>query len=131
MIIIRQHRIYRNEIQANRHILYVFGDNLDRHGNGGQAAQMRWEPNSFGIATKRSISHNYPNDYFFDSQADAFEIIDEEFRRLFQHIRDKECYVAVVWPLDGIGTGLSRLPELAPKLLKHIEYWLTILEGIP
>lgn len=129
MIVLRQHRIYRIDIKANPRALYIFGDNLDRKGMGGQAAEMRGEPNSFGIATKRSISHSYPDDYFFDSQKDAFEIIDEEFSRLFKEIREKE-YKAVVLPADGIGTGLSKLPELAPNLLKHIGYWITILEQL-
>lgn len=40
MIVIKQFRIYRKDIQANPHILYIFGDNLDRKGFGGQAAEM-------------------------------------------------------------------------------------------
>ena len=83
MLVIRQKFIQRIDIQCNRHCLYLFGDNLDRQGMGGQAKEMRGEPNSFGIATKRSISHNYPDDYFFDAQGDVNYIIDEEFDRLY------------------------------------------------
>ncbi len=137
MIVFRQHRIFRKDIQANPHILYIFGDNLDRKGFGGQAREMRGEPNSFGIATKRSISHNFPNDYFFDADEDAIRIIEGEFRRLrkqlmYRYIHDEPDYNydAICIPLDGIGTGLSRLPETAPKLLKYIERWLEELSEL-
>ncbi len=122
MLIIRQHRIYRKDIQANPNILYIFGDNLDREGMGGQAGEMRGEPNSFGIATKRGIGHGYPQDYFFDDQEDVVGIIDKEFERLSNLIiLGNHGYQAIVTPMDGIGTGLSRLPETAPKLLAYID----------
>ncbi len=134
MIIIRQKIIYRSDIKVNPQVLYIFGDNLDRMGFGGQAREMRGEPNSLGIATKRSISHNYPDDYFFDGQDGIYEIIDEEFRRLHKELRKKIegdwLYQAIVIPTDGIGTGLSRLPETAPKLLEYINKKLKELENL-
>lgn len=131
MLVIKQHRIYRKDLQNNPDILYIFGDNLQRMGYGGQAAEMRDEPNAFGIATKRSISHDYPNDYFFDNQRDAKGIIDNEFRRLNLFLlTDEGHYKAIVIPSDGIGTGLSRLPETAPKLLKYIDKKLKELEKL-
>ena len=129
MLVIKQHRIYREDIQANPDVLYIFGDNLDRRGFGGQAKEMRGEINSFGIATKRSISHNFPNDYFFDSQPDVRSIIDKEFTHLRAMAKDCE-YRAIVVPLDGIGTGLSRLQENAPKLLKYINEKLGELKDL-
>ncbi len=120
MLVIYQHRIYRQDLRANSNVLYIFGDNLDRRGMGGQAKEMRGEPNAFGIATKRSITHNYPDDFFFDHEPDVQGIVDREFDRLFQDIRVNN-YIAIVIPLDGIGTGLARLPENAPRLLQHIE----------
>lgn len=127
MIVLKQHRIYRKDIQANPDVLYIFGDNLDRKGFGGQAKEMRGEPNSFGIATKRSITHNYPDDYFFDAQEDVINIITNEFDHLYAYIM-ASSYKAVVLPLDGIGTGLSKLPEYAPNLLKYINNLLGALE---
>lgn len=127
MILIKQHRIFRKDIQANPQIIYIFGDNLERKGNGGQAAEMRGERNSFGIATKRKPEHGTKECYFHDS--DYFmvrKIIDEEFDRLENRII--ECgYKAIVAPLDGIGTGLAKLPEHAPKILEYINIRL---EGI-
>ncbi len=129
MLIIRQHRIYRADIRANRRILYIFGDNLDRKGFGGQAKEMRGEDNSFGIATKRSISHNYPTDYFFDGQEDVMPRLAEEFSRL-RALLAKGQYKAAVIPLDGIGTGLSRMPQYAPKALHYINNQLNQLKDI-
>lgn len=129
MLVIRQYRIYRKDIQANPDILYLFGDNLTRKGFGGQAAEMRGEPNSFGIATKRSISHNFPDDYFFDAQVDVKGIIDSEFDRLYAMLGALK-YSAVVVPLDGIGTGLAKMVENAPNMLKYINLKLTELEKL-
>lgn len=140
MIVIKQHHIYRVDLKNNPRILYIFGDNLDRKGFGGQAKEMRGEPNAFGIATKRSISHNFPEDYFFDHQDDVFNIIDEEFKKLRYWIThnsegesvrfDEREWEALVIPSDGIGTGLSRLPETAPKLLHYINLHLEELADL-
>ena len=135
MLVIRQKMIYREDLRNNPDILYVFGDNVLRQGNSGQAAEMRGEDNSFGVATKRSITHNYPDDYFFDNQPDTISSIDIEFERLEEElqktIEHKNCgsagiiftkvWKAVVIPTDGLGTGFSRMPENAPNALKYID----------
>lgn len=130
MIILKQYRISRKDIRANPGALYIFGDNLERKGYGGQAAEMRGEINSFGFATKRSISHNYPNDYFFDTQSDVMKIIYAEFTRLHTFIAFMKPHT-IVLPLDGIGTGLSKLPEYAPNALAYIDKHLENLRDIP
>jgi hypothetical protein len=77
-MIIYQSRIYRADLRANPDVLYVFGDNAIRRGYGGQAGEMRGEPNARGVATKWSPG-NHPNDYFSDLQYDkAIQIIDED-----------------------------------------------------
>lgn len=122
MITFYQHRIYREDLQANPDILYIFGDNLEREGLGGQAGEMRGEPNAYGIATKRAISHGTPKDYFFDSDPDVIEIIKSEFAALNLYLEEitNKSYKAICIPLDGIGTGLARLQKNAPRLLKLI-----------
>lgn len=129
--------IYRSDLRENPNVLYVFGDNLDRQGMGGQAAEMRGEPNAFGIATKRSISHSYPDDYFFDEQPDTKPILCKEFDALEQFIlkgaswfNRKPMWKALVIPADGLGTGLSRMPEFAPKALEYIDYRIEQLRYI-
>lgn len=131
MLIIKQKRIYREDLQANPRILYIFGDNLEREGFGGQAKEMRGEPNAFGIATKRAITHGDDSDYFFDTDEDALGIIYKEFENLYFHVDKVDIeYSAICIPLDGIGTGLARLQENAPKLLLKIEYLLEELKHL-
>lgn len=128
MFIVRQKMIYREDLQANPRMLYIFGDNLQRIGYGGQAAEMRGEPNAFGIATKRTCGH-LPQDYFYDTEGDVKAVLRSEFARLEETLKeelevdkpDYFKYIGVVIPLDGIGTGLSRMPEFAPKMLAFIE----------
>ena len=127
MLIIKQHRIFRKDIQANRNLLYVFGDNLMRVGTSGQALEMRGESNSFGVATKRGTTHGYPKDYFIDGQEDIPGIIEKEF----DHLRAMAFnYKAIVIPMDGLGTGFSKLPEYAPIALNMINIKLKELEKL-
>jgi hypothetical protein len=51
--------IYRRDLRANPESLYLFGDNTKRVGIGGQAREMRGEPNAVGIATKNAPG-SYP-----------------------------------------------------------------------
>ncbi len=46
----------REQIKAASDTLYIFGDNFERKGFGGQAAEARGEPNAVGIPTKRAPS---------------------------------------------------------------------------
>ena len=59
----RMRNISRAYVRANRDKLFLFGDNLERRGFGGQAAAMRGEPNAVGIPTKKKPS--YAGDAFF------------------------------------------------------------------
>lgn len=96
--------------------LFVFGDNLARVGYGGQAAEARGEPNSVGIVTKLS-----PAAYLSDTEEHFYlvkEPIKEAFVRLAQHLQSGHD---VVWPRDGVGTGLARLSEVAPQVFEGIE----------
>jgi len=116
-MIIYQSRIYRADLQANPDVLYVFGDNVKRVGLGGQAKEMRGEPNAVGVATKWSPG-NHPNDYFSDTQLEKCRyIIWSDCNRLGEHHRDGGI---IIVPLDGIGTGLSELPQRAPEVYKLI-----------
>lgn len=143
MLIIRQKFIFREDLKANPNVLYIFGDNLKRIGMGGQAAEMRGEPNAFGIATKRLPDHGYNECYFHDTDRDVIQIINDEFERLENNILSEgethstalgsifiKKWGAIVIPFDGIGTGLSKLPEYAPKLLSYINARLTKLERL-
>lgn len=116
-MIVRQSRIYRADLQANPDVLYVFGDNVRRVGMGGQAGEMRGEPNAVGIATKWSPGRE-EDDYFSDDEYQtATAIIQQDFAPVKLSLR---LGATVVFPLDGIGTGLSELPERAPRIFEYL-----------
>lgn len=107
-------RYTRAMIRRNPTTLFIFGDNLQRVGYGGQAAEARGEPNVVGIITKMS-----PSAFLYDTQ---YLIVREPlitaFVRLVQHLKSGQD---IVWPADGVGTGLARLPETGPMLFQFIE----------
>ena len=113
MKIIKQHRIYRQDLKNNPDVLYLFGDNLVQKGFGGQAKEMRGEPNAIGIPTKKLPSMG-SNSFFTDEEyLTNCEAIDKAFNR----IKDAEV---VVIPSDGLGTGLAMLDTKAPKTFAYL-----------
>lgn len=112
-MMLSQYRVYRSDLRANRgKVFYLFGDNLLHVGYGGQAKEMRDEPNAIGVPTKKTPGMN-PENFFTDSEfaANAEAIMGPIFEAAQ---RIEQGYVVVV-PQDGLGTGLSQLPEKAPK----------------
>ena len=107
--------ITRELVQAETHKLFVFGDNLLRYGLGGQAKEMRGEPNTIGIITKfcpAMTEGSFLNDEFYKRW---LEVSANDILQIFLFI-----YI-VVWPKAGIGTGLAQLPKRAPTIFKTIE----------
>ncbi len=123
MPLIIQSRIYRVDLRANPQALYVFGDNAERWGRGGQAAEMRGEPNAIGIATLRS-----PGIFWSDDDLVAnCGIIDADMAPLFAALTAGRT---VVFPLNGVGTGLARLRENAPDTFRHLQNKISELKHI-
>jgi hypothetical protein len=105
-------------VQDNPDILFVFGDNMIEQGYGGQAKSMRGEPNAVGIPTK-NFPDTTPKSYFSDKDYREAELkITLRFLRLIEHARKGE---KIVWPFDGIGTGLADLKNKSPKIWNLIE----------
>ncbi len=122
MIEYRKH-ITRAMLQAEPEKLFVFGDNMHRKGYGGQAKEMRGEPNAVGIPTKvfPSMTHG---SFFEDVDFITFiKYSLKDFQRLYDHPG------IIVWPKDGIGTGRARLKEKAPKIWYWIENQKLALEA--
>lgn len=129
-MIYRQKWITRQNLRDNREWIYVFGDNFQRLGFGGQAREMRGEPNALGLPTKHAPDNDDKS--FFSDAVDhsngvawlsiigTFNIIDVALKR--------ECCVVI--PLDGLGTGLSELPTRAPKINRLITSKIEYLEFI-
>jgi hypothetical protein len=75
---------------------YVFGDNGRRIGFGGQAKEMRGQPNAIGVATKWEPS-NRPNAFFSDTMVCRTQVE----RDLIQVQRQLERRKTVVVPLTA------------------------------
>lgn len=104
------------KVQSNPQLLFVYGDNLQRYGKKGQAV-IRDLPNTLGISTKYKPTMD--EDAFFSDKEVEFSIIDNEIRRLREAFREG-AYTGLVFPSDGLGTGLAELPRRSPKLLDYL-----------
>jgi hypothetical protein len=115
----------RAYIKAHPDWLFVFGDNLLRSGLGGQAAETRGEPNVIGIATKR-FPHMDSSAFFGDQDYDEWFAAEKaKFARLMDASKNGRT---IIWPLDGIGTGLAQLEKHAPTIWNEIENLRLVLE---
>ncbi len=121
-----QKRINRADLKANQDTLYIFGDNDIRRGLGGQAKEMRGEPNAVGVRTKATPSMD-ANAFWSDATyEDNIKKIDADLKRAFEHDGP------VVVPEDGIGTGLSQLEKTAPRTYAYLQNrMLELVEGKP
>jgi len=107
-------RYSRDEVKANPDKIYIFGDNTIRRGTGGQA-QIRHNENAFGIATKLFPS-NKPDSFMSDSDLQANkDIIDSDIAKI------KDDGRPMVFPKDGLGTGLAKLKEKAPQTYAYLK----------
>lgn len=110
--------ITRDIVRANPEKIFLFGDNLIGIGYGGQAKEMRGEPNAIGIPTKKKPSMS-PDSFFTDDEYESNIIA---IGKAFNRIPDN-C--TVVLPQAGLGTGLAKLPEKAPKTFAYLYLRLT------
>lgn len=120
--ILRISRIDRQDCWANPDALFLFGDNLERRGHGGQAYQMRGEPNTLGIPTKRAPKMS--SDAFFSN--DDLDEVTPIIRAAFAEAAKWPGPIVV--PLDGLGTGLAELPTRSPKIYQLILDEMTALQ---
>lgn len=87
--------------------MYIFGDNCQHIGKGGQAI-IRDEPNTFGISTKYDIMHSYSDTRLLENKINILQEI-EAIKSL------SDNFYSVVFPKYGLGTGLAALHWRAPK----------------
>ena len=102
-------------LRKHSDIIWVFGDNICRQGNGGQAT-IRNEPNAVGLVSKRTPDHS-PTAYMTGTPTD-YDAVNADLSRIEElAISGKQ----LVFPAAGIGTGLARLQTTAPDLLAYID----------
>lgn len=118
--IIYQYRIARADLVANPKLVYVFGDNVARYGYAGQAAACRGLPNAHGIATLWEPGKHFDDRDYQKITAILIEDIDALAAR----------ETNIVFPLDGIGTGLARMEDEAPACYDFMCGYLELKLGI-
>ena len=115
--------ITREYVRKNPHKTFLFGDNVMGEGLGGQAKEMRGEPNAVGIPTKKKPSMS-DDSFFTDDEIILNTIcIDLAFKQVY-----KLANKIIVIPEDGLGTGLAQLPKRAPKTYAYLQNILETLE---
>jgi len=118
--------ISRDDIKTNRTSIFIFGDNDQRSGFGGQAKEMRGEPNAVGIRVKKHPSMN-ANAFYKDSEYKNNIIkIDEDINNLEKLAYNK----TIVFPSNGIGTGMAKLNISAPETFRYLTTMLKEKFGI-
>ena len=117
--------IRRKDVKENPKTLYLFGDNDVRRGLGGQAKEMRGEPNSVGISIKKLPANSktaFKTDEEFEKNA---EIITEDVNKAIEKFKEGGFEKVIIPP---IGIGLAKLQEKAPKTWEHLQNELNRLE---
>lgn len=129
MNVIYKNIITREYVRQHSDWLFLFGDNLEGKGYGGQAKEMRGEPNAHGIPTK--IKPTMDEDAFFNDEMfkDISHFYDTVFDINLAGFRAGK-YKALVIPTAGLGTGLAELPTRAPKIYEYLQKKIKELEEI-
>lgn len=94
--------------------IFVYGDNLAEKGYLGQAI-IRNHPNSFGVPT-RVAPDNIPEAYFSDKKSEM-DAVKEALRELYTLAMEGNT---IVFPVAGIGTGLSKMKEKSPLIFEEM-----------
>jgi len=118
-----------DECSNNKNKLYVFGDNTIRKGNAGQAVIRNCE-NSVGIATKINPGMK-GNDFMSDNEEKHWDIILSDLTHIYVMLMStNNKYDTIVFPHDGIGTGLSKMPTKCPKIYNMLIHAIYQIFGI-
>lgn len=118
MNILVSRRFSVEQCRINFDSLFIFGDNLERVGMGGQA-QIREQKNTCGFATKKAPGGK-DEDYFTDDEFEEnCKIIEDEITKINKYAEEGE-YKAIIFPFMGLGTGLSEMPLRCPRTFFYL-----------
>lgn len=115
--------IDRDRVRSEPEARFVFGDNRERWGFGGQAAAMRGAPNAIGVATLYA-----PGRYYRDGDPLALATVASDLYQVAGALAEGRL---VYVPTDGLGTGLARLPQSFPALHQLIVAFFRAVPGAP
>lgn len=96
--------------------IFVFGDNDIKRGCKGQAV-IRYCENSFGIPTKKKPDYQITSYYTDDEYNENMIKIKQAIKELIDKSKN---YDMILFPENGLGTGLSKMSEYAPRTLKSM-----------
>lgn len=97
--------------------MFIFGDNDVKIGKKGQAI-IRDCSNAIGIPTKKYPSLN-TTAFYTDDEIDSNK---EKIRFAINNIIALSVNYSIVYlPSDPIGSGLAKLPEVAPKTYRYLQ----------
>lgn len=112
-------------LDANPNLVFVFGDNTFRVGQGG-AAVLRYHPQAIGFITK--IRPDYNDDSFYTPQ--SYEsVYQEEIKTLKDTIRNNPNRIFIISP---IGSGLANKYKIfesviAPTFKNHFSEFTNLI----
>lgn len=95
--------------------IFIFGENEEQQGKkerGAGQAIIRDLPNTFGFRTKKSIYEHWSDENYSHN----IICIEADIERLLKLSKSH----TLVFPKNGLGTGLSRLPLMAPKSFLYL-----------
>ena len=101
--------------RENPQNLYIFGENQAQQGTkirGAGQAIIRGQNNAFGFCTKKSL-YEYWTD---EEKAENVDQIERDIKALLHFSKD----FTLVFPYNGLGTGLSKLHQKAPKTFLYL-----------
>lgn len=114
--------------QYAKDTVFVFGDNIIEKGFGGQAAEMRGEPNAIGIPTKWKPNWEELS-FFTDGDLDrpvVKDAIDKALAKIEEALASGKN---VVISSSGVGSHRADLQGRAPRIDAYIKAGLAKLAG--
>lgn len=118
-------KLTKKLVSDNPHKLYVFGDNDQRLGKGGQAI-IRDENNTIGIRTKKKPNNLGSSFYKDNSYKDNCSKISEDILNIKAELLKGKT---IVFSDKGYGNGLAKLPSVAPETYKYLNDQLRLNFG--
>ena len=117
-IIVQKEWYTEKQIKENPDIYFVFGDNIERVGTGGQAKFCRNKKNCIGIVTKAKPT--YDSDAFLSDDQLTYNcaLISRDFWKVIFLLKKGHT---IVFPADGIGTGRADLANKAPLTNMYVQ----------
>ena len=107
--ILRQTWTTREDVRANRAVVFVYGDNVAREGHRGLARQMRGEPNAHPISISWAPFEPFTHATAEDAKVQIKQDLDALLARQPK---------LIVWPLGGLVPEFQTLPDELQQFLR-------------